>query len=58
MEKLAAEQARAAAQAGHAISADFSGASGDTPEPVPPTSPQVSLDQGSIQHTMDKNKES
>ncbi|KAL8576717.1 hypothetical protein ACOMHN_025190 [Nucella lapillus] len=26
-------------------------------DPRPPTSPQTSLDQGSIQHTMDKNKE-
>ena len=72
MEKLAAEQqARAAqqqqqqqqqGQQGGAMApgnqADTGLQQGDSGDTAPPTSPQISLDQGSIQHTMDKNKES
>ena len=66
MEKLAAEQqAREAQQqqqqGGAMAPGDSLGTArsqGDPGESVPPTSPQISLDRGSLQHTMDKNKES
>ena len=72
MEKLAAEQqAREAAQQQQQQQQQQQGGAvgpgdpmvtgqsqGDPGDSVPPTSPQTSLDQGSLQHTMDKNKES